>query len=108
MPASRLVIALEVVWAEIRRRHPDVPPVIVTVGAGSIGAPRGTLRLGHYAHARWRPTTTAGEAPAAVAELFIGGEGLAHGAVNVLGTLLHEAAHGVAVTRGVKDTSRAA
>ena len=105
-PASRLVIALEAVWTEIRRRHPDVPAVIVTVGAGSIGARPGTLRLGHYAHARWRPATQAGDAPA-VAELFIGGEGLAHGPVNVLGTLLHEAAHGIAATRAIKDTSRA-
>ena len=105
-PASRLVVAIEAVWAEIRRRHPDVPPVIVTVGAGSIGARPGTLRLGHYASARWRPATRAGETPA-VAELFIAGEGLAHGPVEVLGTLLHEAAHGVATTRAVKDTSRA-
>jgi hypothetical protein len=48
----------------------------------------------------------AGDA-AAVAELFIGGEGLARGPVDVLGTLLHEAVHGVAATRGVKETSRA-
>lgn len=103
--ASGLVIALEAVWVEIRRRHPDVPTVIVTVGAGSIGTRPGTLRLGHYAAARWRPAQ-AGKGPA-VAELFIGGEGLAMGAVDVLGTLLHEAAHGVAFTRGIKDTSRA-
>jgi hypothetical protein len=112
-PASRLVAAIEAVWAEIRRRHPDVPEVIVTVGAGSIGTPRGTLRLGHYAAARWHPTPAAPpaaddpRAPHAVAELFIGGEGLARGSVDVLGTLLHEAAHGIATTRGVKDTSRA-
>ena len=43
--ASRLVIALEAVWAEIRRRHPDVPAVIVTVGAGSIGARPGASRV---------------------------------------------------------------
>jgi hypothetical protein len=82
-----------------------VPPVLVTVGAGSIGARPGTLRLGHYAHARWRPAE-AGETPA-VAELFIGGEGLGREAASVLGTLLHEAAHGLAATRGIKDTSRA-
>ncbi len=61
--------------------------------------PPGTLRLGHYAAARWRPAT--GEAPA-LAELFIGGEGLALGAVDVLGTLLHEAAHGVVFTRAIQ------
>ncbi len=36
----------------------------------------------------------------------MGGEGLRRGARAVLGTLLHEAAHGVASTRGIKDTSR--
>jgi hypothetical protein len=104
--ASQLVGALEAVWAEIRRRHPDVPPVIVTVGAGSIGARPGTLRLGHYAHARWRPAAKTGKTPA-VAELFIGGEGLGRDPASVLGTLLHEAAHGAAATRGIKETSRA-
>ncbi|MGV9615171.1 hypothetical protein [Nocardia xishanensis] len=39
-------------------------------------------------------------------ELFVGGEGFALGPRDVLGTLLHEAAHGIAATRGVKDTSR--
>lgn len=91
--SSVLVAVLEGVWEEIRRRHPDVPAVVVTVGAGSIGAPRGGLKLGHYAAARWRPAV-AGEDVPAIAELFTGGEGLARGAVDVLGTLLHEAAHG--------------
>ncbi len=104
--ASALVAVLEEVWTEIRRRHPDVPPVIVTVGSGSLGARPGKLRLGHYAAARWRPAVPDVDA-VPIAELFVGGEGLAHGPVDVLGTLLHEAAHGVAVTREVKDTSRA-
>lgn len=97
---------LEEVWGEIRRPHRDVPPVIVTVGSGSLGARPGKLRLGHYAAARWRPAVPDVDA-AAIAELFVGGEGLAHGPVDVLGTLLHEATHGVALTREVKDTSRA-
>lgn len=41
-----------------------------------------------------------------MAELFVGGEGLALGSEAVLATLLHEATHGVAHVRGVKDTSR--
>lgn len=40
------------------------------------------------------------------AELFIGGEGLQRGAAEVLATLLHEAAHGVANVRKIQDTSR--
>lgn len=35
-----------------------------------------------------------------------GGEGLARGPVEVLGTLLHEAAHALAHERGIQDTSR--
>ena len=110
-PASQLVAAIEAVWAEIRRRHPEVPAVIVTVGAGSIGAPRGTLqarplRRGALAPRR-RPSAGASAPTAAVAELFVGGEGLAREPVDVLGTLLHEAAHGLAATREIKDTSRA-
>jgi hypothetical protein len=39
--------------------------------------------------------------------VFVGGEeGLARGPAEVLGTLLHEAAHALAHVRGIKDTSR--
>jgi hypothetical protein len=37
---------------------------------------------------------------------MIGGEGLARGPLDVLGTLLHEATHALAHARGIKDTSR--
>ena len=101
--ASRLVRALEEVWGAIQRRHPEVPVVVVTLGAGSVGVPRGMLKLGHFAADRW---TAGGAGSPAVAELFVGGEGLAQGAESVLATLLHEAAHGLADVRGVQDTSR--
>jgi hypothetical protein len=98
-PASVLVAALERAWAAIRRRHPQVPEVVMAVASGSVGR-RGELKLGHFADRRWTVATS--ERP----ELFVGGEGLAAGPVEVLGTLLHEAAHGLAATRGVQDTSR--
>jgi hypothetical protein len=97
--ASVLVAALERAWTQIRRRHPQVPEVVMAVASGSVGR-RGELKLGHFADRRWRVATT--QRP----ELFVGGEGLAAGPVEVLGTLLHEAAHGLAATRGVQDTSR--
>lgn len=100
--ASQLVRALEQVWGAIQRRHREVPDVVVTLGAGSVGVPRGVLKLGHFAADRW----TAGGAGSPVAELFVGGEGLAQGAESVLATLLHEAAHGLADVRQVQDTSR--
>lgn len=101
--ASRLVRALEQVWGAIQRRHPEVPAVVVTLGAGSVGVPRGVLKLGHFAADRW---TAGGVSSTTVAELFVGGEGLAQGAESVLATLLHEAAHGLADVRHVQDTSR--
>jgi hypothetical protein len=97
--ASVLVAALERAWTAIRARHPQVPEVVMAVASGSVGR-RGELKLGHFADRRWRVATA--ERP----ELFVGGEGLAGGAVEVLGTLLHEAAHGLAAALGVQDTSR--
>jgi len=93
------VAALERAWTEIRRRHPQVPEVVLAVASGSVGR-RGALTLGHFAERRW--TVASAERP----ELFVGGEGLAAGPVEVLGTLLHEAAHGLAATRRIQDTSR--
>lgn len=105
--ASGLVAALETVWSAIQERHPDVPAVVVTLGAGSVGAPAGVLKLGHFAAERWVPAVGRAESPGVgLAELFVGGEGLRGGAESVLETLLHEAAHGVAHARGVSETSR--
>lgn len=104
MDASSLVAALEATWSAIQLRHPDVPDVVVTLGAGSIGVPAGALKLGHFAAERWGSNENMD--PVGLAELFVGGEGLRRGAAPVLATLLHEAAHGVAHMRGIKDTSR--
>lgn len=92
-----LVAAIEAAWTAIQATHEDVPEVVVTLGSGSSAQ---GLRLGHFAADRW----VRGED--AVHELFVGGEGLARGGADVMGTLLHEAAHAAAQARGVKDTSR--
>lgn len=95
-----LVSALDSAWAAIQTRHGDVPAVVLTLGSGTLGVKAGEERLGHFAAGRWQ------HAEARVPELFIGGEGLRRGALDVIATLLHEAAHGLAHTRGIKDTSR--
>ena len=118
--SAPMVAALESAWSAIQARHPELPAVVMVIGAGS--GDRGGLRLGHFAAMRWSATDTdtdtdadsgagpdggaegAGGGP--LAEVFVGGEGLARGPVDVLGTLLHEAAHALAHVRGVKDTSR--
>jgi hypothetical protein len=97
--ASAVVAAMEHAWTAIRARHGEVPEVIVVLGAGS-EARRGLFKLGHFAAARWQV------ADQRRAEVLVSGEGLQRGAVDVLGTLLHEAAHGLADARDVKDTSR--
>jgi len=95
--SPRLVTAIDRAWAAIQARHPDVPSVVITLGAGS-GS--GALKLGHFAPGRWQRGD--GQLP----ELFVGGEGLARGGRDVLGTLLHEGAHGVASVRDIQDVSR--
>jgi hypothetical protein len=131
---ERLVGALTATWAAIQARHADVPDVVLTLGSGTLGARRGEVTWGYFAAGRWHLTTAGehvvtepaddvdqdddghqddkhdggGDGPGAqgLAELFVSGEGLRRGARAVLGTLLHEAAHGVASTRRIKDTSR--
>lgn len=95
-----LVAAIENAWAAIQATHEDVPEVVVTIGSGSIGNTGKGLTLGHFAADRWV------RGDDAVHELFVGGEGLARGGADVMGTLLHEAAHAAAQARGIKDTSR--
>jgi hypothetical protein len=99
--ASRLVAALERAWSAIRARHPDVPQVVIVVASGSDPRSR-RLNLGHFAAARWQLTDQATDR----AEVLVSGEGLQRGPVDVLGTLLHEAAHGLAHARKISDTSR--
>ncbi len=95
--ASLLVAALEHAWQAIRTRHPEVSEAVLVVASGSEGK---RLNLGHFAPHRWQV------AGADRHEVLVGGEGLHRGPVDVLGTLLHEAAHGLAQARRVADTSR--
>jgi curved DNA-binding protein CbpA len=95
--ASRLIKVLEDTWLEIRRRHLEIPAVVIIIASGTEGK---QARLGHHAPGRWN---VAGQQRA---EIMISGEGLRRTARDVLGTLLHEAAHALADTRGIRDTSR--
>jgi hypothetical protein len=95
--ASLLVAALERTWQTIRKRHPDVPEAVLVVASGSEGK---RLNLGHFAPHRWQVSGADRH------EVLVGGEGLHRGPTDVLGTLLHEAAHGLAQARGIQDTSR--
>jgi len=96
---SAVVAALEDAWTTIRGHHADVPQVVIILGAGS-EARRGLFKWGHFAAARWHV------AGANRPEVLVSGEGLRRGAHDVLATLMHEAAHGMANTRKIQDTSR--
>jgi len=95
--ASPILKVLEETWLEIRRWHPDIPPAVIIIASGTEGK---QARLGHHAPGRWN---VAGQQ---YAEVMISGEGLRRTPEDVLGTLLHEAAHALAHARGIKDTSR--
>lgn len=94
---STLVAALDQTWADIQTRHPELPDAVLITGTG---AQRNGLRRGHWHPTRW--TTNSGQMP----EVFLAGERMADGAEGVLCTMLHEASHGLAHVRDVKDTSR--
>lgn len=109
--AEQLVSAMSATWRAIQARHPDVPDVVLTLGSGA-DRRRRAAKHGHFARRQWvRPATAGadGEAPAGkdeyVHELLVSGEGLARGPVEVLGTLLHEAAHAAAEALDIIDTS---
>lgn len=95
--ASEILAALEAGWSRVRDFHPDVPRVVLHLGAGEQGR---KLVWGHFWEARW---AVAGKDRA---EVMISGESLARTARETFQTLLHEAAHGIAATRKIADTSR--
>lgn len=96
--ASAVVAALEAAWNDIRANHPELPAVFVITGSGA--GTRGRMTWGHFAAVRWGDSDGN-----RLHELFVSGEGMARGAEETLGTLLHEAAHCIAHVREIKDTS---
>jgi hypothetical protein len=95
-PMTRLIHALDLAWSAIREQHADLPDVVLSVASG--GRYR---KLGHFSPDRWH-VLDRGDTP----EVLIGAEGLFRGPVDVLGTLLHEAAHGLGHVRNRRTTSR--
>ncbi|HUP70331.1 MAG TPA: hypothetical protein VM142_11015 [Acidimicrobiales bacterium] len=96
--ASDLIAACEAGWAAIQARHPEVPDTVVVLGTG---VERGRLvKLGHWWGEQWR---VGGEARG---EVLLAGEALHLPPEAVFEVLLHEAAHGLAAARGIRDTSR--
>ena len=97
-PLKPVVDALNSTLMAIREVHPDLPNVVLVVGASGRKSAT-TLALGHFAPKAW-------DSKGAMHEVAISGEVLQQGAEGVLETLLHEMAHNLAAARDIKDTSR--
>lgn len=93
-----LIHALACAWTEIRRHHPDVPGVVL------LPAPAAGRRiLGHFAALRWSAAKKEG---AFMHEVVVSAEYLNRDPVDIVETLLHEAAHAMNFARGVRDCSK--
>lgn len=96
--ASDLVAACEAGWAAIQTLHPQVPDTVIVLGTG---VERGRLvKLGHWWGGQWRVGAEAR------GEVLLAGEALHLPPEAVFEVLLHEAAHGLAAARNIRDTSR--
>lgn len=96
--ASDLVAACEAGWAAIQAIHPHVPDTVIVLGTG---VERGRLvKLGHWWGGQWRVGAEAR------GEVLLAGEALHLPPEAVFEVLLHEAAHGLAAARNIRDTSR--
>jgi hypothetical protein len=103
---SEIVKCLEVLYAAIRKRHPELPEVVMVTGSGIANG------SGKWAHVsigyHWEDRHEGDDAAEIVKrnEMFIAGERLACGADYTLQTMLHECAHLLNVVRDVQDCSR--
>lgn len=100
---SDALARIESGWADIVSLHPDVEPDVVFVVKSDKRA-WGHMTLGRS----WQESLPEGTAGPTRRwrEIMLSAELLAQHPVRILQTMIHEAAHTVAQTRGVKDTSR--
>lgn len=98
---SPAVIAIERAYAAVRKAYPDAP-------AATIVVKRDANAWGHTTVAKvWAPAGAGStEVQADSFEIMISGENLRRGAVAVMATLLHEAAHARNLANGVLDTDQ--
>lgn len=93
-PMKAIVEALNEGYQAIRAHNPEVPNAVLVVGTSS------KTKHGHFSSDSWALSDKR------VHEIMLSGESLQRDALDVFGTLLHEAAHALAHTRGIQDTSR--
>lgn len=96
-----LTIALATLWARIREYHPQVPEVVLLPAPNPHGS---RAVLGHFAALRWQASS--GRGPYRIHEVVVVAEYLNRSPQDIVGTLLHEAAHALNFERGIRDCSR--
>lgn len=105
---SQLVLALESAYNFIRQSFPDgvnikeyktKPPVVGHVPEAVIVINSSPTKYGHFGASRWK----VGDQN--ISEIMVGAEGLKRSSRAIIGTLLHEAVHGVCFSAGVQDCS---
>ena len=87
-----LLDGLAKVWSSIRAHHPRVPGVML------LAAPTSRRIWGHFAPLRWQHRTDG-----RCHEVLVEAEHLADKTSEIVGTLLHEAAHALNFDRGIRD-----
>ena len=97
MEFSNLVRVCEKAWSEIQKHHPEVPDAVIVVGSGGR---RASTLYGHFAQDTWEDNDEK-----SIHEVLIVAEQLRRGGEAVFTTLLHEAVHGLACARSIKDVS---
>ena len=97
--ASAVTRACEVVWEAIQAEHDELPAVVLLVAPADGGAKK-SGKLGHFWANRWN--TDGNTTP----EVGLVAEHLRREAVEVFGTIVHEAAHALAFARDIKDTDK--
>jgi hypothetical protein len=100
---SDIVKAMEHVYTAVSKHHPELNElhtVMFTVYIDQRGAKRG-----HYWYNAWHEKTEEGQVQQDRDEVYINSDILVEGAESVMRTILHEACHGLARARGIKDTS---
>lgn len=94
---SNLVKTCEEIWDKIREVYLDVPEAVIVVGTGGT---RAKNLYGHFAKEAWKDSDDND-----IHEVLLVAEHLTRPAEEVFTTLLHEAVHGIAATRDIKECS---
>lgn len=99
---SEIITQLEFAWQEIKAEHADLPDAVITSSRRRNKSEKSTRA--EFCPGVWTAPHQASK-DQRFAEVTIYGERLLDGAVQVMQSLLHEAAHTLAHVREVKDTS---